>query len=193
MPLFRKSMLMLLLLALVVGGGAFYGMQSQQEAVVLDAAEQPAAEEAPAGVTVYVTGAVQQPGVVTVAAGARTADAVNACGGLLPQADAERVNMAQPVKDGQQIRVPEKKAAGNAATGDATGDAAAGREDGGLVNLNTADEKALDALPGVGPATARKIIEYRESEGGFQSTEDLMKIKGIGQAKYDKLKDKVTI
>ena len=72
-------------------------------------------------------------------------------------------------------------------------DAAAGREDGGLVNLNTADEKALDALPGVGPATARKIIEYRESEGGFQSTEDLMKIKGIGQAKYDKLKDKVTI
>lgn len=189
MPLFRKSMLMLLLLALVVGGGAFYGMQSQQEAVVLDAAEQPAAEEAPAGVTVYVTGAVQQPGVVTVAAGARTADAVNACGGLLPQADAERVNMAQPVKDGQQIRVPEKKAAGNAATGDA----AAGREDGGLVNLNTADEKALDALPGVGPATARKIIEYRESEGGFQSTEALMKIKGIGQAKYDKLKDKVTI
>lgn len=188
MPLFRKSMLVLLLLALVAGGGAFYGMQSQQEAVVLDAAEQPAAQEAPAGITVYVTGAVQQPGVVTVAAGARTADAVNACGGLLPQADAERVNMAQPVKDGQQIRVPEKKAAGNATTGDA-----AGKEDGGLVNLNTADEKALDALPGVGPATARKIIEYRESEGGFQSTEDLMKIKGIGQAKYDKLKDKVTI
>lgn len=188
MPLFRKSMLVLLLLALVAGGGAFYGMQSQQEAVVLDAAEQPAAQGAPAGITVYVTGAVQQPGVVTVAAGARTADAVNACGGLLPQADAERVNMAQPVKDGQQIRVPEKKAAGNATTGDA-----AGKEDGGLVNLNTADEKALDALPGVGPATARKIIEYRESEGGFQSTEDLMKIKGIGQAKYDKLKDKVTI
>ena len=141
------------------------------------------------GVLIALVGAVQQPGVVTVAAGARTADAVNACGGLLPQADAERVNMAQPVKDGQQSRVPEKKAAGNAATGDA----AAGREDGGLVNLNTADEKALDALPGVGPATARKIIEYRESEGGFQCTEDLMKIKGIGQAKYDKLKDKVTI
>lgn len=190
MPLFRKSMLVLLLLALVVGGGAFYGMHSQQEAVVLDAAEQPAAEEASAGVTVYVTGAVQQPGVVTVAAGARTADAVNACGGLLPQADAERVNMAQPVKDGQQIRVPEKKETGTAG---ADGKAAPGKDADGCVNLNTADEKALDALPGVGPATARKIIEYRESEGGFQSTEDLMKIKGIGQAKYDKLKDKVTI
>lgn len=190
MPLFRKSMLVLLLLALVVGGGAFYGMQSQQEAVVLDAAEQPASEEASAGVTVYVTGAVQQPGVVTVAAGARTADAVNACGGLLPQADAERVNMAQPVKDGQQIRVPEKKEIGTAG---ADGKAASGKDADGCINLNTADEKALDTLPGVGPATARKIIEYRESEGGFQSTEDLMKIKGIGQAKYDKLKDKVTI
>lgn len=189
MPLFRKSMVVLLLLVLAAGGAAFYGMQSQREAVVLDAAEQPMAQEMPAGITVYVTGAVQQPGIVTVAAGARTADAVNACGGLLPQADAEKINMAQTLKDGQQIRVPERKAAGNAAPGGA----AAGKEEGGLVNLNTADEKALDTLPGVGPATARKIIEYRESEGGFQSIEDLMKIKGIGQAKYEKLKDKVTI
>ena len=184
MPLFRKSMLVLLLLVAVAGGAAFYGMR---DAVVLDAAEMPAAQEA-AGITVYVTGAVQQPGVVSVAAGARTADAVNACGGLLPQADAEKVNMAQPLKDGQQIRVPEKKAAGAA-----SGSAAAGKEEDGRVNLNTADAKTLDTLPGVGPATAQKIIDYRESEGGFQSPEDLMKIKGIGQAKYEKLKDKVTI
>lgn len=187
MPLFRKSMLVLLLIVAVAGGAAFYGMQSQRDAVVLDAAETPAAQEA-AGITVYVTGAVQQPGVVSVAAGARTADAVNACGGLLPQADAEKVNMAQPLKDGQQIRVPEKKAAGAA-----SGSAAVGKEEDGRVNLNTADAKTLDTLPGVGPATAQKIIDYRESEGGFQSPEDLMKIKGIGQAKYEKLKDKVTI
>ena len=64
---------------------------------------------------------------------------------------------------------------------------------GGLVNINTADEKALDTLPGVGPATAQKIIEYRENEGAFQSPEDIMKVRGIGKAKYEKMKDKITI
>ena len=182
-------MLVLLLLALVAGGGAFYGMQSQQEAVVLDAAEQPAAQEVPAGITVYVTGAVQQPGVVTVAAGARTADAVNACGGLLPQADAERVNMAQPVKDGQQIRVPEKKAAGNATTGDA-----AGKEDGGLVNLNTADVSTLEReLIGIGAVKAQAIVEHRQANGPFTAVDQLLEVKGIGAATLEKNRDKLSV
>ena len=204
MPMFRKSMLVLLLLALVAGGGALYGMQAQQDATTLDAATQPAAASSSgmaqeAGLTVYVTGAVNQPGVVTVASGARVADAVNACGGLSPEADADAVNMAQAVKDGQQIRVPMKGAAKAAKDGTATksaggnGVVASPEDAGGLVNINTADEKALDALPGVGPATAQKIIEYRETEGAFQSPEDIMKVRGIGKAKYEKMKDKITI
>ena len=204
MPMFRKSMLVLLLLALVAGGGALYGMQAQQDATTLDAATQPAAASSSgmaqeAGLTVYVTGAVNQPGVVTVASGARVADAVNACGGLSPEADADAVNMAQAVKDGQQIRVPMKGAAKAVKDGTATksaggnGVVASPEDAGGLVNINTADEKALDALPGVGPATAQKIIEYRETEGAFQSPEDIMKVRGIGKAKYEKMKDKITI
>lgn len=205
MPMFRKSMIVLLLIALVAGGGALYGMQAQSDATVLDTATQPAASSGDGGtsqdggLTVYVTGAVNQPGVVTVATGARVADAVNACGGLSPDADAEAINMAQAVKDGQQIRVPAKgaqKAAANdtAGTKTAASAKAGGSEDaGGLVNINTADEKALDTLPGVGPATAQKIIEYRENEGAFQSPEDIMKVRGIGKAKYEKMKDKITI
>ena len=117
MPMFRKSMIVLLLIALVAGGGALYGMQAQEDATTLDAATQPASSSSgdggtsqDGGLTVYVTGAVNQPGVVTVATGARIADAVNACGGLSPDADGDAINMAQAVKDGQQIRVPAKGA-----------------------------------------------------------------------------------
>lgn len=200
--MFRKSMIVLLLIALVAGGGALYGMQAQEDATTLDAATQPAASSGDdgtsqdGGLTVYVTGAVNQPGVVTVATGARVADAVNACGGLSPEADGEAINMAQAVKDGQQIRVPAKgaqKAAANGATAAKAGGSANSADMGGLVNINTADEKALDTLPGVGPATAQKIIEYRENEGAFQSPEDIMKVRGIGKAKYEKMKDKITI
>lgn len=116
-------------------------------------------------------------------------DAINACGGVLPNADHENINMAQVLKDGQQLRVPEKTngssqagTAGNSGTGKA-----------GLVNINTADEKALDALPGIGPAMAKRIIEYRETEGQFQTIEDLKKVKGIGDAKFNKMKDKLCV
>ncbi|MDY3296927.1 helix-hairpin-helix domain-containing protein [Selenomonas sp.] len=208
MPMFRKSMIVLLLLALVAGGGALYGMKSTEDATVLDAGAKQAmsssAREAQEdSITVYVTGAVNQPGVVSVAAGARVADAVNACGGLLPTADAEKINMAQAVKDGQQIRVPEKgaaKAAKNATATASSSDNGKARastdsdaDAGELVNINTADEAELDKLPGVGPSTAQKIIEYRETEGQFASPEDIMKVKGIGKAKYEKMKDRITV
>ena len=94
--------------------------------------------------------------------------------------------MAQPLQDGQQLRVPEKKA------GD--GKTAAGSQDGnGCVNINTADEKELDSLPGVGPAMAKRIIEYRETQGRFERIEDIKKVRGIGEAKFAKMKDKLCI
>jgi competence protein ComEA len=105
---------------------------------------------------------------------------------LLPTADSEKVNLAQTLKDGQQLRVPERKL-------DGTGARSQTKDDKGLVNINTADEKALDSLPGVGPAMAKRIIEYRETEGAFQSIEDIKKIKGIGETKFAKLKDKICI
>ena len=106
LPMYRKSLLILLLILIAVAGGTYYGCYTQEkEAVQLDVAANPAVQqggtEKGAEITVYVTGAINKPGVVTVKEGARTADAVNACGGLLPTADAEKVNMAQVLKDGQ--------------------------------------------------------------------------------------------
>lgn len=190
MPMFKKSLLILLVLALAALGGTMYGYSQRDEAVALDAGSTQQESAPRATVTVYVTGAVNKPGVVTLNEGARLADAVNACGGILPTGDSSRVNLAQVLKDGQKISVPEKQAAAKSKA--AASNAGAGEES-QLVNLNTADARALDSLPGVGPSTAQKIIEYRETEGGFQDISDLKKIKGIGEAKYAKLKDRVCI
>ncbi|WP_440329665.1 SLBB domain-containing protein, partial [Mitsuokella multacida] len=105
LPMYRKSLLILLLILIAVAGGTYYGCYMQEkESVQLDVAANPAVQqggtEKGAEITVYVTGAINKPGVVTVKEGARTADAVNACGGLLPTADAEEVNMAAVLKDG---------------------------------------------------------------------------------------------
>lgn len=190
LPMYKKSMLVLLILLAVVGGGMLYGSYTQEQVVTLDAAESKDKTDQAAAITVYVTGAVNKPGVVTVNEGARTADAVNACGGLLPTADKEHVNMAQVLKDGQQVKVPER-------SGDTAKPAEGkpgGKADGsGKVNINTADEKELDTLPGIGPAMAKRIIEYRETEGSFQQIEDIKKIRGIGEAKFSKMKDKLCI
>ncbi len=199
MPMYRKSLLILVLLVLVVTGGTMYGYYGEDGSIELAAAEKPSeatdgSNASRAKIVVYVVGAVNRPGVVTLDANARAADAVNACGGVLPTADVEHVNMAQMLKDGQQLRVPEK-AGTDAAQGEAQGKGAAekGKSADGKININTADEKALDELPGVGPAMAKRIIEYRQSEGMFQSPEDLKKVRGIGEAKFEKMKDKITI
>ncbi len=194
MPMYKKSLLILLVLALTVLGGTVYGLKSQGSEETLDSGtvqEQPAAE-----LVVYVTGAVNKPGIVTLAQGARIADAIDACGGLLPTADESKVNMAKEVQDGQQIRVPEKKGQGQDQQGKSRqkGTSKTQSADAGSpVNINTADAQELDKLPGVGPAMAQRIIDYREQNGGFQNIEDLKKIKGIGEAKFNKLKDQVCL
>ena len=199
LPMYRKSLLVLLLILIAVAGGTYYGCYTQEkESVQLDVASNPAAQqggtEKGAEITVYVTGAINKPGVVTVKEGARTADAVNACGGLLPTADAEKVNMAQVLKDGQQVRVPEKQA-GSSALPANTGKASSAvkTKADGPININTASAEELDALPGIGPAMAKRIIEYRETEGAFTAIEDIKKVKGIGEAKFEKMKDKICI
>lgn len=193
LPMYKKSLLVLLLMLAAIAVGTVYGSYMQEKAVVLeDAASE---EKSPVNtITVYVTGAVNKPGMVTVKEGDRVGDAVNTCGGLLPTADPEHINMAKVLKDGEQVKVPEKKTDAGKDKGrqaDGKKDKAAGNS--GQVNINTADEKELDTLPGIGPAMAKRIIEYRESEGNFQRIEDIKKIKGIGEAKFAKIKDKISI
>jgi len=147
----------------------------------------------PAPLRIYVCGAVAHPDVYLLPAGALVKDALIAAGGATAEADLTRINLALEVSDQQQIYVPrqgEEQPPIPPPTAPQTSSQAGGG--GGLVNLNTATVEELDALPGIGPTYARRIIEYRETHGSFQSIEEIMQVKGIGQATFEKIKDLIT-
>ena len=152
---------------------------------------------------VYVSGMVEHPGVVKIRAGARVIDAVNAAGGLLSGAELHQINLAQAVRDGMQIHVPgSPKVLANSNAGQYREElpadnrsksvAASVSQKTGKININTADAATLDGLPGVGPSMAAKIVEWRKANGPFLTGTDLKKVKGIGEAKYQKLKDRIS-
>ena len=157
---------------------------------------------------VDVVGEVRQPGVQRVPAGARIADVVAAAGGLSDRADRARINFAAPVVDGERVFVPAvgqqvpAVAVGSTPTGgSATGGPGApggavpagGAAADAPVNLNTADLAALDTLPGVGPTTAQAIIDHRTDHGPFTSVDQLLDVRGIGDAKLADLRDRVVV
>jgi competence protein ComEA len=139
---------------------------------------------------VAVAGKVRRPGLVRLPPGARVADAIEAAGGLLPGTDLATVNLARKVADGELIVVgvpaPAPPAAGSAGP---AGPAAPGDK----VNLNTATLAQLDTLPGVGPVLAQRILGYRTNHGGFRSVTDLRQVDGIGDSRFEQLKDLVTV
>jgi competence protein ComEA len=158
----------------------------------------PAGSSAGTEVVVAVGGKVRRPGLVRLPAGARVADALQAAGGADPRIDVALLNPARKVVDGELILVGVTPPAGIAAgptgvTGPTavTGPAAAGP--GELVNLNTATPADLDALPGVGPVLAQRIIDHRTRAGSYTAVSDLRKVDGIGSARYEQLKDLVTV
>jgi competence protein ComEA len=137
---------------------------------------------------VAVSGLVRRPGLVRLPAGSRVADAIDGAGGALPGTDLSMTNLARKVADGELIVVGLAPSAMPAAsTGGGTGGG------GGLVNLNTATLEQLQTLPGVGPVLAQRIIDYREQNGQFRSVADLRKVTGIGDARYNELKARVTV
>lgn len=138
------------------------------------------APAAPEPVVVHVAGAVRRPGLYRLRDGARVADAIARAGGPTRRGDVNAVNLAALVADGEQIVVPVAGAAVAVAPGPGVG--------GATVHLNGADAAALDALPGVGPATAARIIAWRDANGGFRSVDDLEQVPGIGPARLDALR-----
>jgi competence protein ComEA len=149
----------------------------------------PAPPNADGPVVVSVVGLVHKPGLVTLAPGARIADALTAAGGALDGADLIGLNMARRITDGEQIIVGIGAAPGQPAATNAGNDSAAT----GLVDLNSASLQELDALPGVGPVTAAAIVAWRDANGRFTSVDQLGDVDGIGPARLEKLRDRVRV
>ena len=138
-------------------------------------------------ISVYVSGQVQNISVVELEDNGelKFIDAVNKAGGLTALADADAVNMAAPLTDGQHIHIPTKEIflqeqSISASSGD-------------MVNINTADAEKLATLKGIGPALAQRIIEYREQNGAFKSIDEIKNVRGIGDKKFAAFKDKITV
>lgn len=155
-----------------------------------------AATTVPDEVVVHAAGAVARPGLYRLPAGSRVADLVDAAGGLAPGADADRINLAAPLEDGQRVYIPR---AGEAIPPENPVAGGPGPDGGGTpsalepLDLNQATVDELDTLPGIGPTIAGAIVRYRDEHGPFRSVEQLLDVPGIGEAKLAQLRDLVRV
>lgn len=177
----RLVVVALALLAVLVVGGRFMLRPSRPPVPAPIRVAAPAPSATSGKLFVHVVGAVRRPGLYRLSKGTRVADALARAGGVTAKAQVELVNLAAPLADGQQVVVPRRGSAG----------AAVGAAPGGPVHLNTATLEQLDALPGVGPVTAQKILDYRQQHGAFGSVAELDGIPGIGPARLAQLRDLV--
>ena len=138
-------------------------------------------------VVVHVVGAVRHPGVYRLPAGSRTRDAVRRAGGAGRRADLGAVNLATRLADGEQVRVPRRAPPAAVVTGTAPDDPPA------IVHLNSASAEQLDALDGIGPALAQRIVDYRAAHGGFGSIDELDEVSGIGPVRLESLRSRLAL
>lgn len=154
------------------------------EAVIL----RPVPTEKP--IVVHVTGAVPRPGVYALPKGARVQDVISAAGGFLAEAEKTDINLAALLADGEKLDIPYIEGASPVL---ATPEEAVVITTTELVDINIASQAELESLPGIGPTTAQKIIEYRDANGPFLSTEDIINVSGIGPGTYERIKDLITV
>ena len=184
-----KKISSIFVLTVIFVGFSFYIFNSNDEEIkVTESIEREPANKI---VNVYVSGQVKTPAVVKLEDNGelKLVDAVNAAGGLTEFADTEIVNLAEPLVNGQHIHIPTKEiifqefADAEIST----------KTESNLVNINTADETELQKLYRVGPAMSKRIIEYRQQNGNFQTIEDIKKVRGIGEKTFEKIKDSITV
>lgn len=154
----------------------------------------------PGPIVVFVNGAVNSPGLYPLHAGSRVDDAIEAAGGFSDVALVTVVNLAQVLEDGSQVYVPSLMEETAVATPDVVTvpvvnmtAAEEGAAPGGKVNINTASKAELETLPGIGPSTAQKIVDYREDNGLFVQIEDIMNVSGIGEGKFDTIREQIVV
>lgn len=195
-PISRSSALVLvslLLAALVLAGSrlAATGAATAPDAVV--PLEQVASKPSSRVLVVHVVGAVRRPGLFRLPDGSRVADAVSRAGGATRVADLAGLNLAASLVDGTQVLVPSRVEAGPLpGESEGSGSAGSGAGPAAKVSLSSATAAELDALPGVGPITAQKILDYRAAHGPFASVDDLDAVPGIGPTRIEQLRDLVT-
>ncbi len=211
-----KSMGVLLAVFIVVIGLSYFLSQksgepaavvsTDAESSVAEAKEEPRADASPAlgagvassanaSLIVHVTGQVHRPGVIELPHGSRVNDAVEKAGGVTAEADTSKVNLAAPATDGAQVYIPAvgEEIVGQPTVGNGSVTQPSATGGPGIINLNTASSEQLQELPKVGPATAEKIIAWREANGGFSSVTDLDNVPGIGPAMLETLTPLVTV
>lgn len=212
----KKYIKIAVVILIIASAVFFFGAKGKDDSITIEKDEvtqssekEPEDEEddnAKLGIYVDVAGEVKSPGVYSMDEGSRVFDVIEKAGGLTNDADIENINRAEPVADGQKITVPSKNDAQGGFAGSGTSISASDGENNrsgssnasngnssGLVNINSADSAQLQMLPGVGPATAEKIITYREQVGRFKRKEDIKDVNGIGEKKYAKMEALITV
>jgi competence protein ComEA len=173
------------LVASLIAGAVLLRGQASEQPLLAPAATGASSAPSPGPlIVVDVAGKVRRPGLVRLPAGSRIDDALRAAGGLLPGAGTGSLNLARKVADGEQVMVGVEPASGGAGSGKGAG---------GLLDLNTATVQDFDGLPGIGPVLADRIVSWRTEHGRFASVDQLREVSGIGEAKYQSLKAKVTV
>lgn len=182
--------------------------QSTSKSVSLSANASATEESAGAGskqpasgtIVVDVEGAVERPGLVELESGSRVGDAVQAAGGLCPDAVAASVNLAQRLEDGMQIVIAREGETQESGQSIASGVVSGGKVSSqgakaasSKININTASAEELQQLSGIGPSLSERIVDYRESNGRFSQIEDLQNVSGIGETRFANLKDKICV
>lgn len=197
------TILLVIFLTFVLGD-RFFGKQgeSQTEVTAVETTEVSEPDATPetsksATILVHVDGAVQQPQVIELPAGSHAIDAVELAGGLREDADLRTINLAQPLENGIKLYIPvageESESLNPPFSAHANPQSTQAPASSARINLNTASQEQLESLPRIGPKTAEKIILWRQTNGGFKSTDQLLEIQGIGQALFQALEPLVTV
>lgn len=196
--LIRQKVGLFILSAIALFGMGWLGAKRLQQPPPIKIVGAATSESDAKQIAVHITGEVRNPGLIYLPNGARTHDAIAAAGGPTEQAELDSLNLAERIQDGAKLVVPTKgtptpmpRASEPKPPSDVNpliGSSAPQGDAAGTIALNSATAEELDQLPGVGPATAKNILEYRDSMGGFQSIDDLLNVKGIGEKKLAKMK-----